>query len=69
MFSSIFLVVILSNIRNIDIDAKEDGKTLLQLLDAFRNECKVCIIHYNVGYDAEFPQNTNEIMLYNKINK
>lgn len=42
-FLPTFCVVILSNIRNIDIEGKEDGKTLFQLLDAFRNECKVCL--------------------------
>lgn len=39
--SNVFHTVILSHIRNTDIVGKEDGKTLLQLLDAFRNECKV----------------------------
>lgn len=25
-----------------DIEGKEDGRVVLQLLDAFRNECRVC---------------------------
>ncbi|XP_055320162.1 E3 ubiquitin-protein ligase SHPRH [Sitodiplosis mosellana] len=34
------LKIILSHIRNIDIEFKEDGKTLLHLLEAYRNESK-----------------------------
>lgn len=65
MFSSIFRVVILSNIRNIDIEGKEDGKVLLQLLDAFRNECKVrfSFIKYYIGYKMKLcPSHTTIIM-------
>lgn len=46
-FYRFVFLVILSHIRNIDIDQKEDGKTQLQLLDAYKNEFKVILQVYS----------------------
>lgn len=35
---------ILSHIRSIDIDNKEDGRTLMQFLDALKSEFKVSVM-------------------------